>query len=106
MVTFKLSAISLLCLFIIHCTSKNKFQTETSLLHHWVNNDSLHPLGFVISSDSFFYPDYNRSFPYLINEDSIKVIFPDKKSSFAYKIQNDTLILISKEGITLFWRKR
>lgn len=106
MTTFRLSAISFFCLLLIHCKPKKKFQATSELFHHWTNKDSLHPKGFVISLDSFFYPYYNRSFPYLIDKDSIEVIFPDKTSKSAYKIEADTLILTSKEGTETFWRKR
>nr|WP_294907447.1 hypothetical protein [uncultured Lacibacter sp.] len=106
MILIRLTSLSLLSLLIVNCKPKKVFKADSKLFNHWVNNDTLHPGGFIISVDSFFYPDYKRSFFYVIDKDSLEVIFPDKTSKSGYSIQNDTLIFTSKEGSETFWRKQ
>ena len=106
MTSFRLPVIVLLAIILVCCESKKKFITDTRLFHHWVNNDSLHPGGFVISADSIFYPDYDSSFPYVIDKDSIEVFFKDKTSKSAYCIQPDRLKFTSKEGEIIFWQQQ
>lgn len=106
MTNSKVISLLLLSLLLIQCEANKGFKVDTRLFYHWVNNDSLHKGGFIISNDSIYYPDYRRSFPYLVDKDSLEVIMIDKRSKAAYNIINDTLIFTSKEGAEIFWRKR
>ena len=106
MTSFRLPVIVLLTIILVCCESKKKFITDTRLFHHWINKDSLHPGGIVISADSIFYFDYNSSFPCLIDKDSIEVFFLDKTSKSAYCIQDDRLKFTSKEGEVIFWQQQ
>jgi hypothetical protein len=106
MAIFRAMSPLLLCLLLIQCEANRGFKVDKRIFYHWINNDSLHMGGFIISNDSIYYPDYKRSFPYVVDKDSLEVIMIDKRSKSAYKILNGTLIFTSKEGTQIFWRKR
>ncbi|NNV55172.1 hypothetical protein [Limnovirga soli] len=76
-------------------------QANNKLLGIWSDGSSENAT-FIIKSDSVYYVDQFKSYKYVLNDDSIKIIYPDWIYAAKVIFKNDTLILESEDGTSEF----
>ena len=101
----KLLYLTLVIVIFASCAAEKKYSNSKALSGEWISKGRPHLGSIIFSTDSAFYSKLNKSYAYVINNDSISIFFRDKIAKAKLRSLENLIILAFDDGIDTLMKK-